>query len=170
LLNRCGVYHNRFGSVATAPAARGSRLEVPRSGVCRRVVPASVRSVLHAVVSAIEKAALEKKREELYKARSTSRTASARPQPRRSLRKRRVPLCQGGEPRIQRELAELEAKLKNSRSSPTKTCRTTWSSSPYVRLQDLDDDSAIVQLVGEAQHPGGRDVLPVSANSPMAKR
>ena len=72
---------------------------------------------------------------------------------------------------ISRELAELEAKIKN-------TAVVNASDVPEdvvflghtVRLLDLDDESEqLVKLVGEAQPPGNDDVLPVSATSPMGE-
>lgn len=72
---------------------------------------------------------------------------------------------------ITRELAELEAKIKN-------TAVVNASDLPEnvvflghtVKLLDLDDESEqLVKLVGEAQPPGNDDVLPVSATSPMGE-
>jgi transcription elongation factor GreA len=73
---------------------------------------------------------------------------------------------------IQRQLAELEMKLKNvsvvdSDSVPEDVVFIGHT----VRLLDLDDDSeTLVKLMGEATpNSGGADVMSVSANSPMGE-
>ena len=71
---------------------------------------------------------------------------------------------------IQRQLAELELKLKSSAVVGTDHVPENMVYIGHtVRLQDLDDDSEqLVMIVGEAQAPkADGDVLPVSANSPM---
>ena len=71
---------------------------------------------------------------------------------------------------IQRQLAELEAKLKTLRWSPTDNVpEDVVFLGHTVKLLDLDDDSEqLVRLVGEATPPDANsDILPVSVNSPM---
>ena len=69
---------------------------------------------------------------------------------------------------IQRQLAELEAKLRQvSVVSNEHVPDEMVYLGHTVRLLDLDDDTEqLVKLVGEAQSPtGSSDVLPVSVNS-----
>jgi transcription elongation factor GreA len=73
---------------------------------------------------------------------------------------------------IERDLAELEAKIKNlSVVSNEHVPEDVVFLGHTVKLLDLDDDSEqLVRLVGEAQPPSAdSDVLPVSANSPMGE-
>jgi transcription elongation factor GreA len=72
---------------------------------------------------------------------------------------------------ISRELAELEAKIKNTAVVKADDVpEDTVFLGHTVKLLDLDDDSEqLVKIVGEAQPPGGDDVLPVSATSPMGE-
>ena len=73
---------------------------------------------------------------------------------------------------IQRQLAELEAKLKSlSVVSNDDVPEDVVFIGHTVKLLDLDDDSEqLVHLVGQAQPPSGdSDVMPVSANSPMGQ-
>ena len=92
------------------------------------------------IVSAEEKATMERNREELYK--------------------------------VQRELAELELKLRSvSVVSNEHVPADMVFLGHTVKLLDLDDDSEqLVRLVGEALPPDpNSDVLPVSASSPMGE-
>ena len=75
---------------------------------------------------------------------------------------------------MQRQLAELEAKLKSvSVISNDAVPEDVVFIGHTVKLLDLDDESEqLVRIVGEAQAPaggGGEDVLTVSANSPMGE-
>jgi transcription elongation factor GreA len=72
---------------------------------------------------------------------------------------------------VQRELAELEAKIRNSAVVTADELPDDMVFLGHtVRLLDLDDDSEqLVKLVGEAQPPGNDDVLPVSVTSPMGE-
>jgi transcription elongation factor GreA len=73
---------------------------------------------------------------------------------------------------IQRQLAELEMKLKNISVVATDNVpEDVVFIGHTVKLMDLDDDSEqLVRIVGEAQPPSSdSDVLPVSASSPMGE-
>lgn len=72
---------------------------------------------------------------------------------------------------ISRELAELEAKIKNTAVvNASDVPENVVFLGHTVKLLDLDDESEqLVKLVGEAQPPGNDDVLPVSATSPMGE-
>jgi len=125
------------------------------------------------IVSAAEKAAMEVKREELFKAQidvqERIRKAAA--------------LCDLSENAeyhfakeenraIQRQLAELEAKIKSVSVVDTDNVpEDVVFLGHTVKLQDMDDDSEqLVRLVGEAVAPdASSDVLPVSVNSPMGE-
>src|SRR3954452_7168570 len=71
---------------------------------------------------------------------------------------------------IQRQLAELEAKLRNvSVVSTDNVPEDVVFLGHTVKLLDLDDDSEqLVRIVGEAVPPNANDeVMNVSVNSPM---
>lgn len=73
---------------------------------------------------------------------------------------------------IQRQLAELESKLKNvSVVSNDDVPEDMVFLGHTVKLLDLSDDTEqLVRLVGEAVPPDANsDVLPVSVNSPMGE-
>ena len=73
---------------------------------------------------------------------------------------------------IQRQLAELESKIKNLAVVSNEAVPEDMVYLGHtVKLLDLDDDSEqLVRLVGEAQPPSANDdVLPVSVNSPMGE-
>jgi len=73
---------------------------------------------------------------------------------------------------IQRQLAELEAKIKSVSVVDTDNVpEDVVFLGHTVKLQDMDDDSEqLVRLVGEAVAPdASSDVLPVSVNSPMGE-
>jgi transcription elongation factor GreA len=73
---------------------------------------------------------------------------------------------------IQRQLAELEAKLKSVSVVDTDNVpEDVVFLGHTVKLLDLSDDTEqLVRLVGEAVTPDANsDILPVSANSPMGE-
>jgi transcription elongation factor GreA len=125
------------------------------------------------IVSADEKAALEKKREELYKAQLDVQERIRRAAALGDLSENAEYHFAKEENRtIQRELAELEAKLKNvSVVSTDHVPEDMVFLGHTVKLLDLDDDSEqLVRLVGEATPGGaGDEVMPVSVNSPMGE-
>ncbi|MGA2583097.1 MAG: GreA/GreB family elongation factor [Tepidisphaeraceae bacterium] len=124
-------------------------------------------------VSAAEKVALEAKREELYKAQIDVQDRIRKAASLGDLSENAEYHFAKEENRsIQRQLAELEAKLKNlSVVSNEDVPQDVVFIGHTVKLLDLDDESEqLVQIVGEAQPPSGDgDVLPVSANSPMGE-
>jgi transcription elongation factor GreA len=123
------------------------------------------------LVSVQEKAALEKKREELYKAQVAVQERIRKAAGLGDLSENAEYHFAKEENRnLQRELAELEMKLKNvAVVSNQHVPEDVVFLGHTVKLLDLDDDSEqLVQLVGEAQPPSAdSDVLPVSASSPM---
>ena len=124
------------------------------------------------MVSAEEKAALERKREELYKLQIEVQERIRKAAALGDLSENAEYHFAKEENRnVQRELAELEAKLKNvAVVSNTDVPEDMVFLGHTVKLLDLDDDSEqLVRLVGEAQPPQGGDVLPVSVNSPMGE-
>ncbi len=121
-------------------------------------------------VSAAEKVELEKKREELYKAQIDVQERIRRAASLGDLSENAEYHFAKEENRtIQRQLAEMEAKLRNvSVVSNEDVPDDVVFIGHTVKLLDLDDDSEqLVLIVGEAQPGGDGDVLPVSANSPM---
>jgi len=125
------------------------------------------------IVSAEEKAQLEKKRQDLYKAQIDVQERIRKAAALGDLSENAEYHFAKEENRsIQRELAELEAKMKNlAVVSNEHVPEDVVFLGHTVKLQDLDDDSEqLVRLVGEAQPPAGdSDVLPVSVNSPMGE-
>ena len=125
------------------------------------------------IVSAAEKAELEKKREELYKAQIDVQERIRKAAALGDLSENAEYHFAKEENRdIQRQLAELEAKIKNLAVVSTENVpEDVVFLGHTVKLLDLDDDSEqLVRLVGEAQPPApGSDVMPVSANSPMGE-
>jgi transcription elongation factor GreA len=125
------------------------------------------------IVSAEEKAALERKREELYKAQIDVQERIRKAAALGDLSENAEYHFAKEENRhIQRELAELEAKLKSVSVVSTENVPEDMVFLGHtVKLLDLDDDSEqLVRLVGEAQPPSAdSDVLPVSVNSPMGE-
>ena len=123
------------------------------------------------MVSAQEKAALEKKREELYKAQLDVQDRIRKAAGLGDLSENAEYHFAKEENRnIQRELAELESKLKNlAVVSNEHVPEDVVFLGHTVKLLDLDDDSEqLVRLVGEAQPPSAdSDILPVSVGSPM---
>jgi len=125
------------------------------------------------IVSAQEKAELEKKREELYKTQIDVQERIRKAAALGDLSENAEYHFAKEENRhVQRQLAELEAKLKNVSVVDTDNVpEDVVFLGHTVKLQDLDDDSEqLVRLVGEAQTPDpNSDVLPVSVNSPMGE-
>ena len=125
------------------------------------------------IVSAQEKAALEAKREELFKAQIDVQERIRKAAALGDLSENAEYHFAKEENRsIQRELAELESKLKNvSVVSTDNVPEDMVFLGHTVKLLDLDDDSEqLVRLVGEAVTPDANsDVLPVSATSPMGE-
>src|ERR1051326_8655816 len=122
-------------------------------------------------VSAEEKAALEKKREDLYKAQIDVQERIRKAAALGDLSENAEYHFAKEENRnIQRQLAELESKLKNvSVVSNEGVPDDMVFLGHTVKLLDLSDDSeTLVRIVGEAQPPSAdSDVLPVSVSSPM---
>lgn len=125
------------------------------------------------IVSAQEKAELEKKREELYKLQIDVQERIRKAAALGDLSENAEYHFAKEENRhVQRQLAELEAKLKSVSVVDTENVpEDVVFLGHTVKLQDLDDDSEqLVRLVGEAQTPDpNSDVLPVSVNSPMGE-
>jgi transcription elongation factor GreA len=125
------------------------------------------------MISAEEKALLEQKRQELYKAQIDVQERIRRAASLGDLSENAEYHFAKEENRnIQRQLAELEAKLQNvavvsNQSVPEDMVFLGHT----VKLLDLSDDSEqLVRLVGEAQPPSAdSDVLPVSVSSPMGE-
>lgn len=125
------------------------------------------------MMSAQEKAALEQKREELYKAQIDVQERIRKAAALGDLSENAEYHFAKEENRtIQRELAELEAKLKNVAVVSNEGVPDDMVFLGHtVKLLDMDDDSEqLVRLVGEAQPPDANsDILPVSVNSPMGE-
>src|SRR5690349_21051622 len=125
------------------------------------------------MISPKEKVELEKKREELYKAQIDVQERIRKAAALGDLSENAEYHFAKEENRnIQRELAELEAKIRNLAVVSTENVpEDVVFLGHTVKLLDLDDDSEqLVRLVGEAQPPSGdSDVLPVSVNSPMGE-
>jgi transcription elongation factor GreA len=123
------------------------------------------------MVSQEEKAALEKKREELFKMQIDVQERIRRAAALGDLSENAEYHFAKEENRhIQRQLAELEAKLKNvSVVSTENVPEDVVFLGHTVKLLDLSDDSEqLVRLVGDVQAPDANsDVLPVSVASPM---
>jgi transcription elongation factor GreA len=125
------------------------------------------------IVSAAEKAQLEQKRQELYKAQVDVQERIRKAASLGDLSENAEYHFAKEENRnIQRQIAELEAKLKSiSVVSTENVPEDVVFLGHTVRLQDLDDDSEqLVRLVGEAQMAAANsEVMPVSVNSPMGE-
>src|SRR5947208_13960306 len=125
------------------------------------------------IVSAAEKAEMEKKREELFKAQIDVQDRIRKAAGLGDLSENAEYHFAKEENRsIQRELAGLESKIKNLAVVDTGNVpEDVVFLGHTVKLLDLDDDSEqLVRLVGEAQPPSAdSDILPVSANSPMGE-
>jgi len=125
------------------------------------------------IVSAEEKAQLEKKRQDLYEAQIDVQERIRKAAALGDLSENAEYHFAKEENRtIQRELAELENKLQTVAVVSTDNVPEDMVFLGHtVKLLDLDDDSEqLVRLVGEAQPPSANDdVLPVSVNSPMGE-
>jgi transcription elongation factor GreA len=124
-------------------------------------------------VSHAEKVELEKKREALYKAQLDVQERIRKAASLGDLSENAEYHFAKEENRsIQRELAGLEAKLRNVSVVTTDDVpENVVFIGHTVKLLDLDDDSEqLVMIVGEAQAPkADSDILPVSATSPMGE-
>src|SRR5215468_3682328 len=123
------------------------------------------------IVSKAEKAALEKKREDLYKAQIDVQERIRKAAALGDLSENAEYHFAKEENRaIQRELAELEAKLKNVAVVSNEHVPDDMVFLGHtVKLFNLSDDTEqLVKIVGEAQPPSG-DVIPVTATSPMGE-
>jgi len=125
------------------------------------------------IVSAEEKAALERKREELYKAQIDVQERIRKAAALGDLSENAEYHFAKEENRnIQRQIAELESKLKNLAVVSNESVPENMVFLGHtVKLLDLSDDTEqLVRLVGEAQPPSAdSDILPVSASSPMGE-
>jgi transcription elongation factor GreA len=125
------------------------------------------------IVSAKEKQEMERKREDLFKAQLDVQERIRRAASLGDLSENAEYHFAKEENRnIQRQLAELEMKLKNlSVVDIDNVPENVVFLGHTVRLLDLyDDTEQLVQLVGEAQPPSGdSEVMPVSASSPMGE-
>jgi transcription elongation factor GreA len=125
------------------------------------------------LVSPEEKAALEKKREDLYKSQLDVQERIRKAAALGDLSENAEYHFAKEENRsIQKELAELEAKLKQLQVVASDNLPEDLVFLGHtVRLQDLDDDGEqLVKIVGEAQPPSAdSEVMMVSANSPMGE-
>lgn len=125
------------------------------------------------MVSAAEKAQLEAKRQELFNTQIEVQERIRRAAALGDLSENAEYHFAKEENRnIQRQLAELEAKLKSVSVVDTDNVpEDVVFLGHTVKLLDLDDDSeTLVRLVGEVSAPDpNSDVLPVSVNSPMGE-
>ena len=123
------------------------------------------------IVSAAEKATMERKREELYKLQLDVQDRIRKAASLGDLSENAEYHFAKEENRsIQRELAELEMKLRNlAVVSNEHVPEDMVFLGHTVRLLDLSDDSEqLVRLEGEAQPAvAGDEILPVSVTSPM---
>jgi transcription elongation factor GreA len=124
-------------------------------------------------MSAEEKTALEKKREQLYKAKVDAQERIRKAAALGDLSENAEYRFAKEENRhIEAELAQLEAKLKSAAVVSNEDVPDNVVFLGHtVKLLDLSDDSEqLVRLVGEAATPSAdSDVLPVSVNSPMGE-
>jgi transcription elongation factor GreA len=125
------------------------------------------------LVSQEEKAALERKREELYKAQVDVQERIRKAAALGDLSENAEYHFAKEENRsIQGQIAEIEAKLKNVAVVTNEGVPDDMVYLGHtVKLLDLSDDSEqLIRLVGEAQPPSGdSDILPVSSSSPMGE-
>ena len=125
------------------------------------------------MVSAQEKAALEAKREELYKAQLDVQDRIRKAASLGDLSENAEYHFAKEENRnIQRELAQVELRLRSVQVVNTDDVPEDLVFLGHtVKLLDLDDDSEqLVRLVGEAGPPNPNDeVMAVSVNSPMGE-
>jgi len=125
------------------------------------------------IVSAEEKAALEAKREALFKSKIEVQERIRRAAALGDLSENAEYHFSKEENRaIERELAELESKIRNCAVVSTDEVPEGMVFLGHtVKLLDLSDDSEqLVRIVGEATTPDpNSDILPVSASSPMGE-
>jgi transcription elongation factor GreA len=124
------------------------------------------------IVSPQEKAELERKREELYKSQIDVQERIRKAAALGDLSENAEYHFAKEENRnIQRQLAELEAKIKSVAVVSTDNVpEDVVFLGQTVKLLDLSDDTEqLVRLVGEASAGDGGDVMPVSVNSPMGE-
>ncbi len=124
------------------------------------------------MMSAKEKEALEKKREEMYKAKIDVQDRIRKAASLGDLSENAEYHFAKEENRsLERELAELELKLRNVAVVSTDNVPDDIVFLGHtVKLLDLYDDSEqLVRLVGEAMPMDGSDIMPVSINSPMGE-
>jgi len=125
------------------------------------------------IVSAQEQAALEAKREELYKSQIDVQDRIRKAAALGDLSENAEYHFAKEENRsIQLELAQIEQKLKNLQVVNTDDIpEDVVFLGQTVKLLDLDDDSEqLVRIVGEAGAPNASDeVMSVSVNSPMGE-
>src|SRR6478752_5970478 len=125
------------------------------------------------IVSPQEKVELERKREELFKSQIDVQERIRKAAALGDLSENAEYHFAKEENRnIQRQLAELEAKIKGCSVVSTDDVPEDMVYLGHtVKLLDLDDDSEqLVRIVGEAQPGGGDDdVMPVSVSSPMGE-
>lgn len=125
------------------------------------------------MVSAAEKAELERKREELYKQKVDVQDRIRKAASLGDLSENAEYHFAKEENRtIERDLAELEKKIRNLAVVNTDNVPEDIVFLGHtVKLLDLSDDTEqLVRLVGEAQAPtSDSDILPVSASSPMGE-
>jgi len=125
------------------------------------------------IVSADEKVALERKRELLYVAKIDAQERIRKAAALGDLSENAEYHFAKEENRaLERELAELELKLKNVAVVSNEDVPEGMVFLGHtVKLLDLDDDTEqLVRIVGEITTPDpNSDVLPVSASSPMGE-
>jgi transcription elongation factor GreA len=125
------------------------------------------------IVSPQEKAELERKREEMYKAKIDVQERIRRAASLGDLSENAEYHFAKEENRsLERELAQLELKLRSLAVVATDDVPENMVFlGQTVKLLDMDDDSeTVVMLVGEAQPPGATgEVMAVSVNSPMGE-
>lgn len=125
------------------------------------------------IVSAEEKAKMEAKREDLFRAQIDVQERIRKAAALGDLSENAEYHFAKEENRVlQRELAELESKLRNvAVVSNEHVPENMVFLGHTVKLLDLDDDSEqLVRIVGEATPPDANsDILPVSASSPMGE-
>lgn len=137
-----------------------------------RAVARFSESLVMQMVSAQEKAQLEAKRQELYKMQIDVQERIRKAAALGDLSENAEYHFAKEENRnIQRQLAELEARLKSVSVVDTDNVpEDVVFLGHTVKLLDLDDDSEmLVRLVGEATPDASGDVTPVSVNSPMGE-
>jgi transcription elongation factor GreA len=125
------------------------------------------------IMSAQEKAALEKKREEMYKAKIDVQDRIRKAASLGDLSENAEYHFAKEENRtLERELAELELKLRHVAVVSTDNVPDdiVFLGHTVKLLDTYDDSEQLVRLVGEAQPmDAGSDIMPVSVNSPMGE-